>query len=69
MAKSFHLYVDYINSQHVSYNELKNSILIYNMESRFKQFHDYPEKPNKKASFLWIYMFIANQMFLKFFLL
>lgn len=64
VAKSFHLYVDYINSQHVSYNELKDSILIYNMESRFKQFHDYPEKPNKKNKFFMdLYVHCQSNIF------
>lgn len=51
VAKSFHLYVDYINEQQVLYNELSDSILIYDMESKFKQFKDYPEKQNKKSKF------------------
>ena len=37
VTKSFQLYADYINSQCVTYNEVNESILIYNMESRFKQ--------------------------------
>lgn len=51
VAKSFHLYVDFINEQHILYNELSDPILIYDMESKFKQFKDYPEKQNKKSKF------------------
>lgn len=51
VAKSFHLYIDYINEQQVLYNELSDSVLIYNMESKFKQFKNYPEKQNKKSKF------------------
>lgn len=51
VTKSFQLYADYINSQHVTYNEVNESILIYNMESRFKQFKNYPLDMKKRGKF------------------
>lgn len=51
VTKSFQLYIEYINNQMLTYDELIDSILIYNMENRFKQFKNYPIDINKKSKF------------------
>lgn len=51
VTKSFQLYIEYINNQQLTYDKVIDSILIYNMENRFKQFKNYPIDINKKGSF------------------
>lgn len=51
VSKSFQLYIEHINNQMLTYDKLIDSILIYNMENRFKQFKNYPIDINKKGRF------------------
>lgn len=51
VTRSFRKYIIYINEQKIPYDELIDSILVYSMESKFKQFKSYPEKESKKTRF------------------
>ena len=52
VTKSFQLYIEYLNNQMLTYDKLIDSILIYNMENRFRQFKNYPIDINKKGKFI-----------------
>lgn len=48
---SFQTYVREINRMNLPIDKICKSILVYNTESRFRQFKQYPTKTNQKASF------------------
>lgn len=51
VSRSFRLYINYINDEEISYDRLISSIVVYNMELRFKQFKNYPIDERKKFTF------------------
>lgn len=51
VSRSFRLYIEYLNEQNISYENLLDSIVVYNMESQFKQFKEYPADIRKKGKF------------------
>ncbi len=48
---AFQNYIHKLNQLELKSNELNDVLLIYYMETKFKQFNEYPEKENKKITF------------------
>ncbi len=48
---AFGLYIDEINKEKFEIHELCDEIIIYHMESSFRQFQEYPQKSTKKSKF------------------
>lgn len=53
VTRSFQLYIRHINAQAVPYNLLIDSLFVFEMETRFKQFKDYPGKVKNKTRFFY----------------
>lgn len=51
IVESFRIYIQEINKLNLSRNTIYSSLLVYYLERRFKQFQQYPEKPNGKIRF------------------
>ena len=51
VQKSFQMYIDFLNEQQLRFELLNDQIIIFHMESSFKQFRNYPEKPGRKIAF------------------
>ena len=51
VKKSFNLYIDELNSLNVKFEDFSKEIMIFHMESKFKQLIEYPQKTDKKLEF------------------
>lgn len=51
VQKSFRLYIEYINSLHIDFNQLSNEIVAFHMDKTFKEFREYPTKTRQKIIF------------------
>ncbi|MEG1716909.1 MAG: MAE_28990/MAE_18760 family HEPN-like nuclease [Lachnospiraceae bacterium] len=51
VQNTFRDYIQYLDSLHIQFALLDNSITIFHMENKFKQFYDYPQKDTKKIAF------------------
>ena len=51
VKKSFNLYIDELNSLNLKFEDLSKDIAIYDMENKFKQLIEYPQKTEKKIEF------------------
>lgn len=52
VQKSFSLYLEKLNNQDLTFDEISDSFFIYHMETQFTQFKNYPDKFEKKILFL-----------------
>ena len=52
IQNSFNLYINEINIQEIEPNSVKDELFIYHIEKSFKQFNEYPQKHNKKITFI-----------------
>ncbi len=48
---SFQTYINELNILNLTIDTLCKPILVYHLETKFKQFREYPEKPNGKIAF------------------
>ena len=53
VTRSFQLYIKHINNQVIPYNMLIDSLFVHEMETKFKQFNDYPGKLKHKTKFFY----------------
>lgn len=51
IQKAFGRYIDELNEKSLDCHLIQDSLLIHYMEDKFKQFNEYPNKPNKKIDF------------------
>lgn len=51
MQNSFRLYIEYLNSLNLDFEQFSDDIMIFHMDKTFKQFREYPEKNRQKISF------------------
>lgn len=51
IQQSFQLYIRYLNSLNIKFNEFSDGITMFHMENTFKQLKEYPEKNNKKIRY------------------
>ena len=50
VQKSFSLYLEKLNNQDLTFDEISDSFFIYHMETQFTQFKNYPDKFEKKKT-------------------
>lgn len=51
VQNSFRLYIEYINSLHIDFNQLSDDIVAFHMDKTFKEFSEYPKKVRQKIAF------------------
>ena len=51
ICRSFQMYVDYLKSLCLDFSLFSDPIVVYHMETKFKQLLEYPQKQNKKITF------------------
>ena len=52
IQKTFSEYLSTLNKLNIPFQDYQNSIIVFQMESKFKQFREYPEKLSKRIKFL-----------------
>lgn len=52
IQKTFSDYLSTLNKLNIPFQDYQNSIIVFQMESKFKQFREYPEKLSKRIKFL-----------------
>jgi hypothetical protein len=57
IQQTFQLYIKYINSLNIDFNDFNDNIVVFHMDNCFKQFHSYPSKNLGKINF---YTKLAN---------
>lgn len=51
VQESFQMYIQYINSLFIDFNQLSREIVVFHMDNQYKQFYNYPTKINGKINF------------------
>lgn len=51
VQNSFRMYIEYINSLDIDFNQLSDEIIVFHMDKTFKQFREYPGKTKQKIAF------------------
>ena len=52
VQKAFGMYVDYLNGLDIDFRNFSDRIRLKHMERKYKQFHEYPQKIDKRIAFL-----------------
>lgn len=52
IQKTFSEYLSTLNKLNIPFQDYQNSIVVFQMESKFKQFREYPEKLSRRIKFL-----------------
>lgn len=52
VQKSLNEYIDFINNSNILKHDLSDELYVHHVESSFKQFREYPDKYNRKVTFL-----------------
>lgn len=52
IQKTFSKYLSTLNKLNIPFSDYQDSLMVFHMESKFKQFKEYPEKFNRKVKFL-----------------
>lgn len=52
IQKAFSNYLSSLNKLNIPFKDYQNSIIVFQMESKFKQFREYPEKLSRRIKFL-----------------
>ena len=51
IQNAFNLYIDQLNQLEIDHNCIRNELLVYSLETNFKQFFSYPDNQKKKVQF------------------